>query len=98
MSKIAKKDLDKISKLAQIEIKAAEENKISSDLTKIIDWFESLSKVKTKNVNFLGNVHEQDLALHQDEVKMTNTTNDILKNSKNIKYNYFTVPKVIDQN
>jgi aspartyl/glutamyl-tRNA(Asn/Gln) amidotransferase C subunit len=98
MSKITKKDLEKISKLSQIEIKEGEENKIAEDLTKITKWFESLSEVNTENIEFLGNVHEQNLTLHKDEVKMCNSKKDILQNSKNTKYNYFTVPKVIEQN
>ena len=98
MSKITKKDLEKISKLSQIEIKAEEEDQIANDLTKITNWFESLSEVDTKNIEFLGNVHEQNLILHKDEIKMNNSKEDILKNSKNTKYNYFTVPKVIEQN
>ena len=98
MSKITKADLDKVSKLSQIEIKAEQEDQVSSDLTKITDWFEKLSEVNTENVKFLGNVHEQSLMLHEDKIKITNSKDDILKNAQNIKYGYFAVPKVIEQN
>jgi aspartyl-tRNA(Asn)/glutamyl-tRNA(Gln) amidotransferase subunit C len=98
MSKITKKDLEKISKLSQIEIKAEEENQIVSDLTKITDWFENLSEVNTKNIDFLGNVHEQNLTLHEDKINLSNSKEDILQNSKNVKYGYFAVPKVIEKN
>jgi len=95
MSKISQKDLTKISKLSQIEILPEEEGMVAQDLEKIINWVEVLQEVNTDGVDFLGNVHESTLVLAKDEIIMDNSKKDILQNSSNVKYDYFTVPKVI---
>ena len=95
MLKIFKKDLTKISKLSQIEILPEEEKRVTQNLEKIIDWVEVLQEVDTDGVDFLGNVHESILVLEKDKIEMNNSKENILQNSANVKYDYFTVPKVI---
>ena len=39
---------------------------------------------------------EQDLALREDEVKINNNSEDILKNSPKSQYDFYAVPKFIN--
>jgi len=94
---IDKKDVRKIARLSQIAIKEDQEAEILKDLNQIVDWVSTLSKVDTDNVDILTNVQNQQLCLSEDVVNDGGITEDVLKNSQNQLYNYFAVPKVIEE-
>lgn len=95
MSTITKEDIKKISRLARIEVKEDEYEELSSKLTKITSWVEVLNEVDTSNVEPMVNVFDTPLVLHEDKISDGDIADDILKNSKDAKYGYFTTPKVI---
>lgn len=96
MSSVTIKDITKVAKLARIEIKENEKQPLASQLNSIINWVENLNEVNTDNIEPLSNVHNTTLKMHKDKITDGDITQDILKNSPNAKYNYFTVPKVIE--
>lgn len=97
MSNITSETIKKVAKLANIKIREDEEELLIDQLTKITNWVESLSEVDTNNVEILNNVHNVNLTLFPDEIEKTNDTQEILKNSPDVRYDYFAVPKVIEQ-
>jgi aspartyl-tRNA(Asn)/glutamyl-tRNA(Gln) amidotransferase subunit C len=96
MSNVTKEDIKKISRLARIEIPEADLEKTAKQVNGIIGWVEKLNEVNTDNVEPLINVNEMPLRLNEDKISEGGIAEDVLKNSKNAKYNYFTVPKVIE--
>jgi len=95
MAKITQKDIEKISRLAQIEIK--DENGIlANQIENVINWIEKLNEVNTDNIEPMINVHNEPLHLNEDEVSDGNIAEDVLKNSPKQIYGYFAVPKVIE--
>ena len=95
MSHVTQQDIKKLSRLARIEVSESTPE-LAQQIGKIVGWFEKLNEVNTDNVEPLVNVHEMTLKLNVDEVKDGDIAEDVLKNSKDAKYGYFSVPKVIE--
>jgi len=95
MAKITQKDIEKISRLAQIEIKDDKEI-LASQIENVINWIEKLNEVNTDNIEPMINVHNEPLHLNADEVSEGNIADDVLKNAPKQIYGYFAVPKVIE--
>lgn len=96
MSHITKKDIEKISRLAKIEIAQDDFEYYAKQLTNITGWIETLKEVDTTDVEPMVSVFDEPLRMEKDEVSDGDIADDILQNSKTAKYNYFTVPKVIE--
>lgn len=96
MTQLTNEDIKKIAKLACIAV----DDKACETLTKqvggTISWINQLNEVDTSNVEPLTNVHQDNLRMMPDIIADGNITDDILRNAKNAKYNYFSVPKVIE--
>ena len=95
MAKITQKDIEKISLLAQIEIKDGKEI-LATQIENVINWIEKLNEVNTDNIEPMINVHNEPLHLNADEVSAGNIADDVLKNAPKQIYGYFAVPKVIE--
>ena len=95
MAKITQKDIEKISRLAQIEIKDDKEI-LATQIENVINWIEKLNEVNTDNIEPMINVHNEPLHLNSDEISEGNIAEDILKNAPKQIYGYFAVPKVIE--
>ncbi len=96
MSNLTKKDIKKIAKLARIEVSDEECESLTVQVGNTINWVEQLSEVNTDKVEALTNLNNLTLPLAKDEISDGNIAQEVLKNAKNTKYNYFTVPKVIE--
>ena len=95
MAKITQKDIEKISRLAQIEITDDKEI-LANQIENVINWIEKLNEVNTDNIEPMINVHNEPLHLNADEVSDGNIAEDVLKNAPKQIYGYFAVPKVIE--
>ena len=95
MAKITQKDIEKITRLAQIEIKDGKEI-LATQIENVINWIEKLNEVNTDNIEPMINVHNEPLHLNADEVSAGNIADDVLKNAPKQIYGYFAVPKVIE--
>jgi aspartyl-tRNA(Asn)/glutamyl-tRNA(Gln) amidotransferase subunit C len=95
MSKISIQDIEKISRLAQIEVNDQKEQ-IASQINNVINWIEKLNEVNTENCEPMINVFDTALELNADIVNDGNISEDILKNAPKTVYGYFAVPKVIE--
>ena len=96
MTQITKEDVKKIARLSRIEVALDKQESVAKQLSSIIGWVENLQEVDTKNVEFLSNVHGISLPLFQDKVTDGEKAEEVLKNAPDAKYNYFTVPKMIE--
>ena len=96
MSVITNSDIKKIAKLAHIKIDEEACENFATQIDGIIKWVEQLNEVETSNVDPLYNPNQNNLSLNQDVISDGNIAQDVLRNTKNAKYNYFSVPKVIE--
>lgn len=96
MSNVTKEDIKKVSRLARIEVPERDRENLAKQVNSIIGWVEKLNEVNTDNVEPLTNVYDTPIRLNKDEITDGNIAEDVLKNAPDAKYNYFTVPKVIE--
>ncbi len=96
MSQITTQDIKKIAKLARIEVSEESCAILKTQVEATISWTEQLSQVNTDGVELLTNVHHSLLTMTPDVIADGNIADDILRNATNAKYNYFSVPKVIE--
>lgn len=93
---VTSENIKKVARLARIEVPEAERENLAKQVGGIIGWVEQLNEVNTNNVEPLTNIHGASLRLNPDLVSDGNIADDVLKNSKDAKYGYFAVPKVIE--
>ncbi|MSO13549.1 Asp-tRNA(Asn)/Glu-tRNA(Gln) amidotransferase subunit GatC [Rickettsiales endosymbiont of Trichoplax sp. H2] len=93
---ISKSEVEKIIKLSSISCSEEELETYIGDMCKIIDLFDELKGVDTKDVKPLYNVIENNLRLREDEVIDKNSRDDVLKNVPKSKYGFYVVPKIIE--
>lgn len=96
MSDIKNSDIKKIAKLARIEVSEEETEILAKQLSNTISWIENLNEAQTANTEPLTNVNHSILRMENDTIEQNNSLEDIMSNTKSSKYNYFTVPKVIE--
>jgi aspartyl-tRNA(Asn)/glutamyl-tRNA(Gln) amidotransferase subunit C len=96
MAIITKKDVEKIARLARIEVLESKKELLAQQLSATLNWVETLNEVNTDKVEPLSNLHHIAMVMAPDIVSDGDITEEVLKNAPNAKYNYFTVPKVIE--
>ena len=89
-------DITKIARLSRIEIGEQQKLELINNFNKIIDWMATLNEVETTNIEPLTNVHQANLTMVEDLVSDGAIADLVLKNAPDAKYNYFTVPKMIE--
>jgi len=67
MSKIDKKQVEHIAKLARIGLNDEEKEKFSKELSQILDYFEKLKEVDTENVSPMAQATGIKNVLREDE-------------------------------
>ena len=91
------KKLLKLAKLARIEITPATVEKYLNLCNEDIKIIKYIFNVKVDgNKNITTNPYEIELKSYPDEVKDGNISEKLMKNAPNGKYNYFTVPKILE--
>ena len=96
MTNITTKDVEKIARLSRIEITENKKELLANQLSATLNWVETLNEINTENIEPLTNIHNISMTMATDEILDVDLTEQILKNAPNAKYNYFTVPKVIE--
>ena len=96
MSQITKQEVERVAKLTRIKIEDSQKEEMTKQLSKTLTWVENLNEVNVDGVEPLVNVHNINLKLFDDKVSMNNSKEDILRNAPAEKYDYFSVPKIIE--
>ncbi len=91
------KSVKKVASLARIRMSDEELERMSPQLSKIIDFVEQLAEVDTDNVEPLANVVDIDLALRADIANDGACEDKILANAPEESQGYFVVPNAIEE-
>jgi len=94
--KIDKETIKKIAHLARLEFDEKGVEKMSKDMTQILDWVEQLEEVDTTDVEPLTTMSEEVNVFRKDEVVDQITREEALKNAPKTDGEYFRVPKVLE--
>ena len=96
MSKIDEATLLKLERLARLDLDTDERTKISSDLSSIIEMFDSLNEVDTDGVEPLRHINIDIInRLRADKIADELSQERALKNVVNSKGGYIAVPKFL---
>ena len=86
----------RIAKLARIEVGEADQERLASELSGILDWVEQLGEVDTSDVPPMTSVVEMNLKARDDRISDGNRQDDVLKNAPKAAHGFFVVPKVVE--
>lgn len=95
--KIDIKTVDEIAHLARLEFNDEAKGEILNDMNRMLAFVDKLNELNTDNVEPLIYMTEERSVMREDEVKVTLTQEEALKNAPKKDSDYFKVPKVIDQ-
>lgn len=94
---ITDEKLNKLAKLARIEIKDNEREKIKSLLDLDIESVKDISSIDTDDLEALTNPYDMVLNnIQEDVVSDGDKQEEIINCAPQSMYNYFTVPKVVE--
>ncbi len=91
-----KKDLEKISTLARIELDEEELVKYSKELAAILDYIEQLKELDVSSTEPTTHVMGLSNVFRKDEIKPSIDIEEVLKHAPERKGAFFKVPKIID--
>ena len=98
MSSLDKKTVEKIAKLASLELTDYELEKFSKQLSEVIDYnVDQLSKVDTDKVEPLLHPSGLTNSAVEDIPEPSIPTKDVLKNAPDKHNDFFTVKQILDQ-
>lgn len=92
---ITKKDVEKIAELAKLNFSDEELENFTPQMNKILSYMDKLNKLDTENVKPLSHPVEQTNIFRDDELKISISTEEALKNAPDKTEIHFKVPKVI---
>jgi aspartyl-tRNA(Asn)/glutamyl-tRNA(Gln) amidotransferase subunit C len=94
--KIDTKLVDHLAKLARLKLNPSESEKMTAELTKILEYVEQLNKLDVAKVEPLVHAFEQHNVLRVDENKPSLPKDKVLANAPDKDKGFFKVPKVIE--
>ncbi len=92
---LSKDAVQHIAKLSRLTLTETEAESYSHQLSAILDSFNEISKVETKNVEPLVTPTEMAMVLRADQVEEKNNVDEIMKNAPARSGNLFKVPPVV---
>lgn len=92
---IDKKTISQIAKLSRIEITEEEANKYSKDLSKVLDYFDQISKIDTNQIEPMTTPLENEYFYREDKVVVQYSSEEMLQNAPDRAGNLFKVPPVV---
>lgn len=89
------KTIEHMAKLARLKISTQQSEEYAKQLASILNYFEQISKVDTKNIEPLVNPSEAESFWREDEVKKEFSAEEMTANAPLKAGNLFKVPPVV---
>jgi aspartyl-tRNA(Asn)/glutamyl-tRNA(Gln) amidotransferase subunit C len=94
--KIDQTSLQKIAHLARLNFDAQGAEKMSKDLSQVLDWVDQLQEIPTEGVSPLTSMTSEINGFRSDEVGEQLTQEQAMKNAPKNDKGFFTVPNVME--
>ncbi|MDP4656737.1 MAG: Asp-tRNA(Asn)/Glu-tRNA(Gln) amidotransferase subunit GatC [Algoriphagus sp.] len=94
--KLDQETLQKIAHLARLNFDAPSAEKMSKDLSQVLDWIEQLQEVPTEGVLPLTTMSAEVNVTRLDQVGNQLNQDEALKNAPKQENGFFSVPKVME--
>lgn len=93
--KVTKSDVEKIAKLARIELSETEKDKFTRQFEDILEFVNQLQEVDTSNVEAITQIAGLENIWREDEVCKSLSNEKALENAPNQEKGYFKVKGVL---
>lgn len=93
--KITKNEVIHVAKLARLEIDEASLDKVTEQITRILEYVDTLNQVDTKNIPGTSHAITLTNAFREDVIKEQLTNNQALSNAPEKENGAFVVPKIV---
>lgn len=93
---VSEKDVRYVAHLARLQLSEDEVESLTQDMSKILDYMETLEELDTSDVEPLEHVIDMEYRLRDDKAKEPLSHEEALKNAPDADSDYFRVPKVIE--
>lgn len=90
------KDIEKIANLARLTLSQNEIQKLTKDLSEILNYIETLNELDLDDIKPTAHAVKVDNVFRKDEVAQNSAIQDTLPNAPDHDDEFFLVPKVID--
>ena len=90
-------EIERIAKLACLNLKAGEKTKLEKDLQAILGYVEKLRALQTKDIEPTSHVLDLENVFREDEVRPSKVRDEALTHAPSREGNFFKVPKVVDK-
>ncbi len=99
MSKLTKKDVLHVAKLAKLDLTEDEIDRFTSQLSSIVDFVSQLSEVNVKDVDPTSQTTGLENVYRDDEVKVEQqlTNDEALSGTDNVHNGYFVVDAILTE-
>lgn len=94
---IDNKMIDHLAHLSRLEFEKEAKDEIIRDLNNILSFVEKLNELDTENVEPLIYMTDEYNVMREDEVVISLTQQEALKNAPKKDSDYFKVPKVLEK-
>ncbi len=92
---VDKKIVERVAKIARINLSEKELEKFSKELEDVLNAFKDLQKVDTKNIKPSFQPIEVKNVTRKDKIEKSLTQKEALANTKNKERGYFKGPRVV---
>lgn len=96
MAEISSEQVKHVADLARLEVTDEEAEKLSKDLSELMQQIDLLQEVDTENVEPTINVASLNNVMRNDEPKELVTQEEVLKNAPDAKDGFFRVPSILE--
>jgi aspartyl-tRNA(Asn)/glutamyl-tRNA(Gln) amidotransferase subunit C len=94
---ISKQEVERVAKLARLEIAEGEKDAFSKQLSSILTYIEELKSWDTTGVEPTATVLEQTNVLREDRAQSSLPVEQALLNAPDSDGEYFRVPRIIEE-
>ncbi len=94
--KITREEVRKVGLLARLELAPAEEQLLTEQMDKILQYMEKLNTLDTLNVEPLAHAVDIINGFREDKIVHQPSTEALLSNAPERQGNFFKVPKIIE--
>jgi aspartyl-tRNA(Asn)/glutamyl-tRNA(Gln) amidotransferase subunit C len=90
-----RQQVQKVALLARLQLTPAEEEKFTTQLSSILDYFEQLSELDVSNVQPTTRAIDVSNVVRADQHKPSSEREEILEGAPDREGEYFKVPKIV---
>lgn len=94
--KLAKSDVEHVAQLARIDLRDAEKEKYTKELSQILNYVEELDKAPTENIESIEQISNLENIVRDDKIAESLSNEEALKNAPDKENGFIKTKKVFE--